>query len=111
MLQPSSMVQVSRKNPDSFVDRAIKIVKTGFGQPSIFNTDAIVQELVRQGKRVEDARNGGASGCVESGAFGTEAYILTGYFNLVKVLEITLHNGMDPRTGKQIGLETGDPSA
>ena len=111
LLQPSSMVQVSSKNPDSFVDRAIKIVKTGFGQPSIFNTDAIVQELVRQGKRPEDARNGGASGCVESGAFGTEAYILTGYFNLVKVLEITLHNGTDPRTGKQIGPQTGDPSA
>ena len=45
-------------------------------------------------------RNGGASGCVESGAFGTEAYILTGYFNLVKVLEITLHNGVDPRREK-----------
>lgn len=107
LLQPSSMVQVSKKNPDSFVDRAVKIVKTGFGQPSIFNTDAIVQELVRQGKSLEDARNGGASGCVESGAFGTEAYILTGYFNLVKVLEITLHNGVDPQTGKEIGIKTG----
>jgi formate C-acetyltransferase len=101
------MVQVCKKNPDSYVDRAVKIVKTGFGQPSIFNTDAIVQELVRQGKSLEDARNGGASGCVESGAFGTEAYILTGYFNLVKVLEITLHNGTDPRTGKEIGIRTG----
>ncbi len=111
LLQPSSMVQVSKKNPDSFVDRAIKIIKTGFGQPSVFNTDAIVQELVRQGKSLEDARNGGASGCVESGAFGTEAYILTGYFNLVKVLEITLHNGVDPRTGKRIGLELGDAAA
>jgi pyruvate formate-lyase/glycerol dehydratase family glycyl radical enzyme len=111
LLQPSSMVQVSKKNPDSFVDRAVKIVKTGFGQPSVFNTDAIVQELVRQGKTLEDARNGGASGCVESGAFGTEAYILTGYFNLVKVLEITLHNGVDPRTGKQIGLQTGAPAS
>jgi pyruvate-formate lyase len=60
LLQPSSMVQVSKKNPDSFVDRAVKIVKTGFGQPSIFNTDAIIQELVRQGKSLEDARNGGA---------------------------------------------------
>jgi formate C-acetyltransferase len=107
LLQPSSMVQVSKKNPDSFVDRAVKIVKTGFGQPSIFNTDAIVQELLRQGKSLEDARNGGASGCVESGAFGTEAYILTGYFNLVKVLEITLHNGVDPQSGKQIGIQTG----
>ena len=111
LLQPSSMVQISKKNPDSFVDRAVKIVKTGFGQPSIFNTDAIVQELVRQGKSLEDARNGGASGCVESGAFGTEAYILTGYFNLVKVLEITLYNGVDPRTGKQIGVESGDPGS
>jgi len=111
LLQPSSMVQVSKKNPDSFVDRAVKIVKTGFGQPSIFNTDAIVQELVRQGKSLEDARNGGASGCVESGAFGTEAYILTGYFNLVKVMEITLHNGVDPRTGKQVGTRSGDPAS
>jgi len=109
ILQPSSMVQLSKKNPDKFIHRAVKITKTGFGQPSIFNTDAIVQELVRQGKTVEDARNGGASGCVESGAFGTEAYILTGYFNLAKILEITLNNGVDPRTGKLIGIKTGDP--
>jgi trans-4-hydroxy-L-proline dehydratase len=110
ILQPSSMVQISAKGPDSFLLRALKIVKTGFGQPSIFNTDAIVQELVRQGKSVVDARNGGCSGCVEAGAFGKEAYILTGYFNLPKVFEITLNNGVDPNTGKRIGLETGDPT-
>ena len=110
LLQPSSMVQLSRLNPDSFIDRAVKITKTGFGQPSIFNTDAIVQELVNQGKKVEDARNGGASGCVESGAFGTESYILCGYFNLPKILEITLHDGFDTRTKKQIGLHTGEAS-
>ncbi|MCP4688354.1 MAG: formate C-acetyltransferase/glycerol dehydratase family glycyl radical enzyme, partial [Desulfobacterales bacterium] len=109
LLQPSSMVQLSKKNPDRFIKRALRIVKTGFGQPSIFNTDAIVQELVRQGKSVEDAREGGASGCVEAGAFGKEAYILTGYFNLPKILEITLNNGVDPRTGSVIGLQTGDP--
>ncbi len=109
LLQPSSMVQLSKKNPERFIQRAVKIVKTGFGQPSIFNTDAIVQELVRQGKSVEDARNGGASGCVESGAFGTEAYILTGYFNMPKVFEITLNNGVDPLTGNQLGLKTGNP--
>ena len=110
ILQPSSMVQVSKKNPDRFVNRAMKIVKTGFGQPSVFNTDALVQELVHQGKSFEDARNGGASGCVEVGAFGTEAYFLTGYFNLPKMLELTLNNGIDPRTGKQIGLKTGELS-
>jgi pyruvate-formate lyase len=109
ILQPSSMVQLSKKNPDQLIKRALKIVKTGFGQPSIFNTDAIVQELVRQGKSIEDARNGGASGCVEAGAFGKEAYILTGYFNLNKILELTLYNGYDPRTKKQLGLQTGNP--
>jgi formate C-acetyltransferase len=108
LLQPSSMVQLSKLNPDSFIERAIKITKTGFGQPSIFNTDAIIQELLNQGKDIVDARNGGASGCVESGAFGTESYILCGYFNLPKILEVTLHNGFDTRTGKQIGLKTGN---
>jgi formate C-acetyltransferase len=110
LLQPSSMVQLSKKNPDRYIKRALKIVKTGFGQPSIFNADTIVQELVRQGKTVEDAREGGASGCVEAGAFGREAYFLTGYFNLPKILEMTLHNGIDPRTGKQVGPATGNPT-
>jgi len=109
ILQPSSMVQLSKKNPDKFIERAIKITKTGFGQPSIFNTDAIVKELLNQGKDLIDARNGGASGCVETGAFGTESYILTGYFNLNKIFEITLNNGIDPKSGKFIGIETGDP--
>lgn len=109
LLQPSSMVQVSKKNPDRFIHRALKISQTGFGQPSIFNTDAIIQELLNQGKSLVDARNGGASGCVETGAFGTESYWLTGYFNLNKVLEITLYNGTDPRSGKVIGLQTGNP--
>ncbi len=109
LVQPSSSIQVSKKNPDRFIKRAGKIIRTGFGQPSVFNSDLIVQELIRMGKSVADARNGGSSGCVEVGAFGKEAYILTGYFNLPKVLELTLNNGVDPRTGKQIGLATGDP--
>ena len=110
LTQPSSMVQISKKTPDRFLKRAVEIIRTGFGQPSVFNTDEMIQELLRQGKLVEDARNGGASGCVETGAFGKESYILTGYFNMPKVLEITLNNGLDPRTGKKIGLETGDPA-
>ena len=111
LIQPSAMVQISKKTPDRFLQRALKIVKTGYGQPSIFSSDSIVAELVRQGKSLADARQGGASGCVETGAFGKENYNLTGYFNLTKVLEITLHNGTDPRTGKQLGPKTGDPAS
>jgi formate C-acetyltransferase len=111
LLQPSSSVQVSKRNPDRFITRAVEIVKTGFGQPSFFNADLIVEELLRQGKTIEDARRGGSSGCVEVGVFGRESYTLTGYFNLVKILEITLADGVDPRTGKVIGLRTGDPAS
>jgi len=109
LLQPSSNIQLSRKSPDRFLRRATEIIREGWGQPSVFNADMVVQELLRQGKSVVDARMGGTSGCVETGAFGHEACILTGYLNLPKILEITLHDGLDPRTGKVIGLRTGDP--
>lgn len=107
LLQPSSNLQLSRKTPDAVLKHTLRVLRGGYGFPSIFNADAVVQEQLRQGKSLEDARAGGCSGCVEVGAFGKEAYILTGYFNMVKVLEITLHNGVDPRTGKQLGLATG----
>ena len=109
LVQPSSNIQLSRKNPDSFVRAAAEVIRKGWGQPSVFNADAVVAEMVRQGKTVGDAREGGTSGCVETGAFGREAYILTGYFNLPKIVELTLNAGRDPRTGKQLGPVTGDP--
>lgn len=108
LLQPSSNVQISRLNPDKFIKRAAKIVRTGFGQPSMFNVETVIEEMLRVGKSIEDARCGGTTGCVETGAFGKERYSLTGYFNLPKILEVTLNNGVDPMTGKQIGLKTGD---
>jgi formate C-acetyltransferase len=108
LVQPNPSIHVSKKTPDEFIKRAIDIIKTGFGQPAIFNADLVVQELLRQGKSIEDARLGGTSGCVESGAFGKESYTLTGYFSLPKVLEITLNNGIDPITCKQIGLKIKD---
>lgn len=110
LLQPSSNVQISKKTPQRFLKRALKIVRKGWGQPSLFNADAVVQEMLRAGKTIEDARCGGTSGCVETGAFGKEAYILTGYMNLPKILEITLNNGLDPASGKVIGIETGNPT-
>jgi len=109
LLQPSSNIQLSQKNPDRFLKLAARIIRQGWGQPSVFNADTVVEELLRQGKLIEDARQGGTSGCVETGAFGKESYILTGYFNLPKILELVLHNGLDPRTGQQLGLLTGDP--
>ncbi|MEM1666143.1 MAG: glycyl radical protein [Nitrososphaerota archaeon] len=108
-MQPNTAVLVSNKNPDHFLMRALEVVSRGFGEPPLFNFDGAIIKMLRQGKSLEDARTCGISGCVETGVFGKEAYILTGYLNLPKILEVTLNNGIDPRTGKKVGLETGDP--
>ncbi len=108
-LQPNTAVLISDKNPDRFLIEALKVASGGFGEPPFFNFDDVIVKMLRQGKSLEDARTSGVSGCVETGAFGKESYILTGYFNLPKILEITLNNGVDPITGKKIGIETGDP--
>ncbi len=108
-LQPGLSIHVSRVTPDEFVMVGAKVIRQGHGYPSVFNPDVYTKELVRQGKTQEDANEGGCSGCIEVGAFGKEAYILTGYLNTPKILEITLNNGIDPMTGKKLGLKTGDP--
>lgn len=110
LIQPSACIQLSKKNSDSFLNHALRVVREGFGQPSLFNTDVILQEFLRVGKSLEDARAGGPSGCVTISGFGKESCTLTGYFNWPKILEITLNNGVDPNSGDLIGLETGDPT-
>jgi pyruvate formate-lyase/glycerol dehydratase family glycyl radical enzyme len=109
LLQPQANIQLSRKTPDHFLKSACRIIRKGYGYPSVFNADEVVTEQVRMGKSVEDAREGGCSGCIETGCFGKEAYLLTGYLNTPKALELAMNKGMDPLSGKQIGPKTGDP--
>lgn len=109
ILQPGNSVHISSRTPDKFLNAAIKVIRQGHGYPSVFNPDVYIQEMLRSGKSLRDAREGGCSGCIEVGAFGKEAFLLTGYLNVPKILEITLFNGIDPVTGKKVGIETGDP--
>ena len=111
LLQPQPSVHISSKTPDRFLKAATRVIRKGYGYPSVFNTDAVIMEQVLVGKSVEDAREGGTSGCIETGAFGKEAYILTGYLNVPKILEVTLNNGVDQLTGKLVTIETGDPAS
>lgn len=110
LLQPQSNVQISERTPNRFLKAACRVIRNGYGYPSVFNADAVVMEQVRAGKCIEDAREGGCSGCIETGAFGKEAYVLTGYLNVPKILELALNNGVDPLTGIRIGPETGAPA-
>ena len=108
LVQPSACIQISAKNPERFLKRACRVIRCGFGQPSVFNTDVIIREMLHDGKTMFDARSGGPSGCVETSSFGKESCTLTGYCNWPKIFELALNNGVDPRTGKQVGPKTGD---
>jgi formate C-acetyltransferase len=109
ILQPGNSVHISNKTPNKFLNAACRVIRQGHGYPAVFNTDTYILQMLRSGKSIEDAREGGCSGCIETGAFGKEAYLLTGYLNVPKILEVTLNNGIDPVTGKVAGIATGDP--
>jgi formate C-acetyltransferase len=108
LTQPSSCVQISMKSPDRFLKRACEVIRTGFGQPSVFNTDVIVKEMLQDGKCITDARAGGPSGCVEVSSFGRESCTLTGYINWPRIFELACNDGVDPNSGRQVGPRTGD---
>ena len=63
-LQPGLSIHISRETPDHFLVAGCRVIRKGYGYPSVFNPDVYVQELVRQGKSLEDAREGGCSGCI-----------------------------------------------
>ncbi len=111
LLQPGNSVHISDQTPDEFLHAACRLIRQGHGYPSVFNPDLYVRQMVKMGKSLHDAREGGCSGCIETGAFGKEAFLLTGYLNVPKILEITLHNGIDPLSGKKVGPETGAPDS
>lgn len=108
LTQPSSCIQISKRNPDRFLRHACEVVRTGLGQPSMFNSDVILKEMLHDGKTMADARSGGPSGCVTISAFGKESCTLTGYCNWPKIFELALNDGIDPATGQRLGPATGD---
>ncbi len=108
LIQPSACVQVSKRNPDRFLKRACEVIRIGLGQPSVFNTDVIIKEMLQDGKSIADARSGGPSGCVTVSAFGKESCTLTGYINWPKIFELACCDGVDSQSGRQVGPKTGD---
>lgn len=105
--QPQISVLVSEKSPNAFLRQACEVIQLGFGMPSVFNHDEIIQALLLQGKPLDDARRGGINGCVELVVPGKEHMASSGYISLPKCLELALNNGVNPLTGTQLGPRTG----
>lgn len=109
MLQPTLSILYHNKLPDELLLRAAELVKTGLGMPAFFNADLNIQGLIYHGASLEDARNQCQIGCVERGFSHSASPMLGGAINMPKMLELALHDGKDPVTGKQLGPKTGNP--
>ncbi|WP_300350642.1 glycyl radical protein [Clostridium sp.] len=105
--QPSLSVRVWNNSPEEFLIRACEVARLGTGLPAFYNDEVIIPMLVNQGLTLEDARDYGIVGCVEPQKPGkTDGWYDAAFFNLAKVLEISINNGFE--NGKKVGSNTGD---
>ncbi len=109
--QPVLAMRVSDKTPDDFFKQAAEMVQAGMANPGFFNEYGNANVVRHKGGTEEEARNWCIVGCTQPqyGGGGTDATPDAGYVNFAKALELVLHNGVDPATGRKIGIETGNP--
>lgn len=104
---PSFSVRVHQNSPLEFLYRACEVSRLGYGVPAFYNDEVIILALVARGVALKDARDYCIIGCVEPQAgHRTEGWHDAAFFNIAKVLEITLNNGRC--NGKQLGPKTGE---
>lgn len=90
---------------------AIEAARDSGGHPAFYNDTAAITYLLSLGFTLKEARNWGICGCIEPHVLGkTDFQSNPGYFNPLKIFNITLHNGYDPVTNQFLGIETGDPT-
>jgi len=106
--QPNLSARLFKGSSSEFVDQCSRVIGMGSGMPQIFNDESIIPALINQGISKEDAANYAIVGCVELTTHGNNlGWSDAAMFNLVKVLELTLNNGICLQTGIQMGLQTG----
>ncbi|MGE4545927.1 MAG: formate C-acetyltransferase/glycerol dehydratase family glycyl radical enzyme [Pedobacter sp.] len=105
---PSLSVRIHEGTADELYMKAAEVSRMGLGVPAFFNDRTIIPALLSRGLTLEDARDYGIIGCVEPQVGGkTEGWHDAAFFNMAKVIELTLNNGYDKRTAMQVGPQTG----
>lgn len=107
LTSPSFSMRVWQGTPDEFLLRACEVARLGLGVPAMYNDEVIIPALVNRGVSLRDARTYSLIGCVEPTIPGkTDGWHDAAFFNIAKILEITLNNGKIGNT--QFGPQTGD---
>ncbi len=107
--EPAVYIRYHESMDEEFMLHALECNRDfGGGNPAFLNDKLGTDRYLARGVKPEDAVGWNASGCL--GYHLDCAEHMAGMFSLnqAKIFELTLYNGFDPRTGKQLGLQTGD---
>ncbi|TAM37182.1 hypothetical protein EPN54_05280 [bacterium] len=114
--EPNLSLRLHKGTPQALVDSALEVVRLGSGLPQFINDDVIIPSLVSHaGVLLEDARHYADLGCQENitdpnsspVSADTNGHNNAGFFNLAKVVELTLYNGINPMNNAQVGPNSG----
>ena len=108
---PAIALRICDETPDSLIDLGVEMNQDGQANPAFFGDKVTVPMMIEKGATLEEARDWGIVGCIEPhpGGGTSEGSPTSGYLNGLKCLELVLHRGVDPITGKKVGLDLGDP--
>jgi pyruvate formate-lyase/glycerol dehydratase family glycyl radical enzyme len=108
--QPSVSFRWHKNTPEDVKLQVVDVISKGLGMPGLFNDDAIIPMMIEKGTDSSEVHEYSVLGCVEPIIGGkSDPRQNIGYVNLPKILEVTLNNGKNPKTGELVGRETGDP--
>ena len=111
LAQPQFTMRVHSDTPHELLLRACEVIKGGGGMPALFGDQAVIGSLLGLGIPLTEARNYAIVGCVEPSVIGAFGRNNGGYFNLARVVDMAINDGVDRLTGVQLGLKTGDVGA
>jgi formate C-acetyltransferase len=104
---PTLSIRVHEGVNEELATKAAELSALGLGYPAWFGDRTTIPFLVNQGVTMEEARDYAIAGCTISCVPGKMSPARVFFGNIAKVFELALNNGVDPRTGKQLGLQTG----
>jgi formate C-acetyltransferase len=118
LADPPLSVRVHKNTPHDFLQKVLEALRLGGGMPKFISDEVLVPAFLANGVSIRDARNYADLGCQENVTDpncgdrpDTNGRTNAGYFNLLKMIELAIFNGVNPENGIQAGPQTGNPGS
>ena len=105
---PKLHCRYSERSSSGYLRFIAEDLHNGRGVYSLFNDDAVIRSLTRQGKTLREARRYLCTGCWDGFVDSVENVDTANYFSLARILEATLYPDPEQEKEAQISFERID---